>query len=415
MAAGQDRTAERPCREYRPVTAPRKRLSPRLVNDLPAAKCPASVAGAKIGKDGFTRDRCLTNGHQRRRSLRQIDVQARAKTDHTKTLPGSDGLAGPYEADNPPRDKACNLYNRNSRTRRGDHQAIALVVDTRLVEIGVEEFAGVINDFLDLPGDRTAVNMAVEHAHEDRNARQWSVAEIKVGRRNRAGDLAYATICRRHHQAVPYRGHPRGIAEEIRAPDRCQRPEPSERAPEPKQDEARQCEGPDEGIPLRSYRNELRADRIIDRHAAILLRCVGARFKRHRIGGTDGVVHRRGVAIRRGLFVLASQSQLLAGLFGLTLPVPHAGVETIPRKQRIVRTTFDYFALIQHDDFIRSHNGGKPMRYHQRGAIARYALQRILNFLFCVAIERGGCLIERQNGWSLENGTCNRHALLLTA
>src|SRR5262249_15675411 len=80
---------------------PRKRLSARLVNDLPAAKCPASVAGAKIGKDGFTRDRCLTNGHQRRRSLRQIDVQARAKTDHTKTLPGSDGLAGPYEADNP--------------------------------------------------------------------------------------------------------------------------------------------------------------------------------------------------------------------------------------------------------------------------------------------------------------------------
>src|SRR5262249_59825690 len=121
----------------------------------------------------------------------------------------------------------------NSRPRRGDHQAIALIVDTRLVEIGVEKPAGVINDFLDLPGNRTAVNVAVEHAHEDRNARQWRVAKIKVGRRNRASDLAYATICRRHHQAVSYRVHPRGIAAEIRAPDRSQRPEPTERAREP--------------------------------------------------------------------------------------------------------------------------------------------------------------------------------------
>src|SRR5215468_4931899 len=180
MAAEQDRTAERPCPEYRPTAAPMPHGGNafRLVNDLPAAKCPACVAGAKIGKDGFTRDRCLPNGHQRRRPHRQIDIQARAETDHAKTLPGSDGLAGPYEADNPPRDQACNLYNRDSRSRRCDHQAIALVVDTRLVEIGIEELAGVINDFLDLPGDRTAVNMTVEHAHEDRNARQWSVAEI---------------------------------------------------------------------------------------------------------------------------------------------------------------------------------------------------------------------------------------------
>src|SRR5262249_19736183 len=170
---------------------------------------------------------------------------------------GSDGLAGLNEADDAPRHQACNLYNRNSPTRRCDHQAIALVVDTRLVEIGIEELAGVINDFLDLPGDRTAVNMTVKHAHEDRNARQWSVAEIKVGRWNRAGDLANAAICRRHYQAISDGRHPRRIAEEIRTPDRCQRPEPSERAPKPEQDEARQRKGPDEGIALRDYRNEL--------------------------------------------------------------------------------------------------------------------------------------------------------------
>src|SRR5262249_58567706 len=132
------------------------------------------------------------------------------------------GRQSRQEHDTPPGARPQNLTTPHPPTRRDDHQAIALVVDTRLVEIGVEEFAGVINDFLDLPGDRTAVNMAVEHAHEDRNARQWSVAEIKVGRRNRAGDLDYATICRGNPQAVPYRGHPRGIAEGSRAPDRRQ-------------------------------------------------------------------------------------------------------------------------------------------------------------------------------------------------
>ena len=50
---------------------------------------------------------------------------------------------------------------------RCDDEGVALVVLARLVEIGAEEFAGAIDDALDAPGDRAAVHVAVEHAHEN--------------------------------------------------------------------------------------------------------------------------------------------------------------------------------------------------------------------------------------------------------
>ena len=88
------------------------------------------------------------------------------------------------------------------------------------------------------PDDRTAVHVAIEHAHENGNARQRPVAEIKFLRRRGVGDAADAAIGRRHHDALARRRHPLRIAEEIGAPERRQRRQPAERRPQPKQNQA---------------------------------------------------------------------------------------------------------------------------------------------------------------------------------
>src|SRR5262245_37666379 len=124
-----------------------------------------------------------------------------------------------------------------------------------------------IQDFLDFPGNRAAVHVAIEHAHKDRNARQGVVAEAKIRWRHRACDLADAAVCRRDHQSFTHRRDAWRIAEEIRAPERRQCAEPSKWAPQPEQDQADQREGPDEWVSLGRDRNELSADRIVDRHA----------------------------------------------------------------------------------------------------------------------------------------------------
>src|SRR5579862_1531462 len=108
--------------------------------------------------------------------------------------------------------------------------------------------------------------MAIEHAHENGNARQRPRAEIELLRRQGIYNLAQAAVGRRHDDAVAHWRHPRWIAEEIRAPQRRNRADPAERRPEPKQYEAHQRKAADERIALRMDRRELRADGFDDRH-----------------------------------------------------------------------------------------------------------------------------------------------------
>ncbi len=75
-----------------------------------------------------------------------------------------------------------------------------------------------VDDALDAPGDRAAIDVAVEHTHENGNARQRPAAEIELLRRHGIDDLADATVGRRHHDAVAQRRDALGIAEEIGAP-----------------------------------------------------------------------------------------------------------------------------------------------------------------------------------------------------
>ena len=47
---------------------------------------------------------------------------------------------------------------------------LALIVLARLVEVGIDEFSGHIGDPLDPARNRRAIDVHVEHAHEDRHA-----------------------------------------------------------------------------------------------------------------------------------------------------------------------------------------------------------------------------------------------------
>src|SRR5450759_3170346 len=236
------------------------------VNALAASKCAAGIRNPQIGEHGFPGDRGLPDRDHRRRAIGEIDVEARAEADHAEALAGADRLALAHEADDAARHQAGDLHHGDARAGGGDHQRIALIVGARLVEVGVEELAWLIDDFLDAAGDRAAVHVAVEHAHEDRDARQRLVAQPELVRRRCRGDLADAAIGGRHHQALAHRGHPRRIAEEIGAPQGRQRAEPAERAPQPEQHQAGEREGADKGVAFRRDRHDLRANRIVARH-----------------------------------------------------------------------------------------------------------------------------------------------------
>ena len=71
---------------------------------------------------------------------------------------------------------------------------LALIVLARLVEIGVEELAGDIDDALDRAGDRGAVDVDVEHAHEDRDARTIGRRQARPRPRNSRGGGTVAII-----------------------------------------------------------------------------------------------------------------------------------------------------------------------------------------------------------------------------
>src|SRR5262249_22960905 len=279
-------------------------------------------------------NRGLACGNQWRCALRQIDIETRTKADHAKALSSADRLASAYEADDAPCNKAGNLHDGNTRASSCDHDAIALVVDACLVDVGVKELARVINYFLNFPGDWAAVYMAVEHAHEDRNARQRLVTEAKVRWRHRTGDLVYTAIRGRDHQAITYWCYARRVTEEIGTPDRCQRAEPSERTPQPEQNEANQGEGPDEWVALRAHSDDLRAKLIGDQHAAILLCRVSRSLKRSRSSLANLSLNQRWVAVRCALLLFPDSGKFLTRLFGFTLTIPHAGIETGHGKQR---------------------------------------------------------------------------------
>src|SRR5215211_4644716 len=143
------------------------------------AESASGIGGAQIGEHRLAGDRGLSLGDKGLDALRQIDVDARAEPDHADPLAGADRVALAHEGNDAPRDQAGDLHDADSRPAGGDHERIALVVLAGLVEIGVDELAGRIHHALDAPARRAAIHVTIEHAHEDRDARQRNFAEMR--------------------------------------------------------------------------------------------------------------------------------------------------------------------------------------------------------------------------------------------
>src|SRR5207253_7786817 len=107
------------------------------------------------------------------------------------------------------------------------------------------------------------------------------------------------------------------------------------------------------------------------------------------------------------------EGEFFTGGRGLALPVPHAGIETAVREQLLVCPALDDHALVEHDDFVGTDDGGEPVCDDERGAVSRHPVERVLDFLFGMAVERGGGLVEEQDWWGLEDGARDGDALLL--
>src|SRR5262249_47466022 len=152
---GCGRTTWSPCPQYSAWRGPLPRAAggalPRLEGladperDLPSG-------GAQVRDHGLAGHRGLALRDQRPGPLGQIDVNARAEADHADALAGAHARPLAHEADDPSGDKPGDLHHCDAGVAGTDHEAIALVVLARLVELGVEEGPAPIDDLLDLAG-----------------------------------------------------------------------------------------------------------------------------------------------------------------------------------------------------------------------------------------------------------------------
>src|SRR5262249_3145758 len=96
--------------------------------------------------------------------------------------------------------------------------------------------------------------------------RQRPLAQIELFRRQRVGDAADPPVGGSNHDPVAHRRHAHGIAEEIDAPERGERAEPTERRPQPEQQQARHAEDADERQALAVARRQLGGEGGENRH-----------------------------------------------------------------------------------------------------------------------------------------------------
>jgi hypothetical protein len=84
-------------------------------------------------------------------------------------------------------------------------------------------------------------------------------------------------------------------------------------------------------------------------------------------------------------------------------------------QQGLMRAALGDAALVKDDDFVGPDNGRQPMSNDQGGPVARHSLERVLDFLFGRAVERGRRFVEHQNAGVLQHGARDGDTLLLAA
>src|SRR5437660_10605253 len=107
---------------------------------------------------------------QRLRAVGAVDIEPRPDEDHADPRARADARALARKANNAAREKAGDLHHGDAPLPARNHERVALVVLTGLIEVGIDESAGLVDDLLDPAGDRAAVHVTIEDAHEDRDA-----------------------------------------------------------------------------------------------------------------------------------------------------------------------------------------------------------------------------------------------------
>src|SRR5262245_35191867 len=117
----------------------------------------------------------------------------------------------------------------------------------------------------------------------------------------------------------------------------------------------------------------------------------------------------------RQLVLFEDLGKPLACLVGLALACPQASIETALSQKLEMRALLDDLAMIEHDDVVGMNHGREPMRDDEAGAVLGHALERVLDLLLGMRVERGGRLVEHQDRRRLEDGAGYRYTLLLAA
>src|SRR5215207_5799864 len=143
----------------------------------PAAGSCAFHSG-QIGQNGLSGDRTLADCDERHVTLREVNVNTAAETNEADALAGLDLAALFQKSDDPAGDQAGDLHDADAAAGVClDGEGLAFIVFAGLVQIGVDEFAGHINDADDPAVDGRAIHMHVEDIHENRDTLAGSIAE----------------------------------------------------------------------------------------------------------------------------------------------------------------------------------------------------------------------------------------------
>src|SRR5262245_37670488 len=142
---------------------------------------------------------------------------------------------------------------------------------------------------------------------------------------------------------------------------------------------------------------------------------MGSRWWAALCRGERLVLQALGRARIRRLVLFERMRQPLARFVGLALARPQACIEAAFGQKFEMLALLDDLATIEHNDVVGMHDRGEAMGDDEAGALARHALERILDLALGMAVERRSRLVEHKNGRRLQDRAGDRNALFLAA
>src|SRR4051794_37088793 len=83
------------------------------------------------------------------------------------------------------------------------------------------------------------------------------------------------------------------------------------------------------------------------------------------------------------------------GRLFLQLQAMERGIASALAQQLVVAARLGHRAVLDHQNAVRMHDGGKPMRDYQRGAALAQFGDRIPDVTLGLGVERRGCLVQK--------------------